>query len=163
VYPTLAQHAELTTSLLLLKSPDWQTTVAIYPISTLAVNNNLVIVDGVPHANARRITEGAAEVVWVVVVQANDRAGERVIVQRAVEEARKLTSHAELARSPVMNEPGFWDSLGVCTYEGLGAAGQFYVDRGMKLMISSNAFSETNKGSPPFAAPFVSRVQLPHR
>lgn len=163
MYPTLAQHAELPTSLLLLKSPDWQTTIAIYPISTLAVNNNLVILNGVPRANARRITEGPAEVVWVVAVQANDRAGEQVIVQRAVEEARKLTSYAPTARSPVMNEPGFWNSLGVCTYEGLGAAGQSSVDRGMKLMTSPNAFSETNKGFTPFAAPFVSRVPLSHR
>lgn len=59
----------------------------------------------------------------MVVVEATTQEDERVIVQRAAEEARQLTSD-EAVPSLATNQGGSWDGRGICTYEGLGAAGE---------------------------------------
>ena len=146
MFARLDEHPELASSLILLKSPDWQTTIALYPISTLLVNNNLVVVDGVPHANLERVEYGKEEKVWMIVVEANHRQEERNVVQRAVNEARQITSGiASTSSVTAEDESSFWDGLGICTYEGLGAAGENCQNRSWCLSADATAQSHAQR------------------
>ncbi|RSH91823.1 hypothetical protein EHS25_009193 [Saitozyma podzolica] len=120
LYPALSAHPLLASSLLLLKSPDWRTTLAIFPVGTLAANHDLIVdnTDSGAHVfgNARRVIPGKDEKVFVVCVSATGRAVEREVVKRAVEEGRRLVG----GRPKVEDSSEFWDSLGICTYESYG-------------------------------------------
>ena len=131
-YENLHLHPGVGSSLILLKSPDWSTTLAIYPVSTHGAHNNLRVENGAVHANARRLLLGKEETVWVVCVIAKGRDEERVIVKMAVEEARRVVHGGigslgmdKLAVGDMKRKTGsFWDGLGVCTWESFGGSSE---------------------------------------
>jgi len=120
LYPRLRDHPDLASSLLLLKSPDWSSTIAVYPISTLEVNNNLIVQDGRISANARRITSGE-QGVWVMCAQSTEAKDEAGIVESVVTEARRLVGSTHFDKASTSD---FWNGIGICTWEGLGAGGE---------------------------------------
>ncbi|ORY33470.1 glycoside hydrolase superfamily [Naematelia encephala] len=134
---SLSTHPALASTLILLKSPDWSTTLAIYPISTLQVNNNLVVATSsnapVIHANVRRVKGQSKEKAWVLCAEARNRQEERNIVKRLVDEARKLVGgrpKKDLGRT----ESTLWDGLGICTWESFGGSSRV-PDRPTKHML----------------------------
>ncbi|KAK4689852.1 hypothetical protein P7C73_g217, partial [Tremellales sp. Uapishka_1] len=115
----LISHPDRSSHLILLKAhPSWDETIAIYPVSTLEVNHNLIVENGVIKLNARRVLAGEEQTVWVVCVSARGLSGEKDIVKRAVEEARRLVG----GRAKSTDTSGLWDELGFCTYESLGGS-----------------------------------------
>ncbi|KAL7418491.1 hypothetical protein Q5752_006949 [Cryptotrichosporon argae] len=121
VYHTLDAHPELASSLILLKSwnapksgREW--TLAIYPVSTLQANHNLIVRDGKVLSNVRRVGDGNGTV-WVVCAEAYGR-DERGIVRIVVEKAKELVG----GRPRVGKRSAFWDGLGVCTWESFGGS-----------------------------------------
>lgn len=121
----LFNHPDLASSLILLKSPSWDTTLAIYPVSTLSANNDLVVDthgdQPVIHTNARRIIPCKQCQVYVVCVEAKGRAAERRIVKTAVDRARELVG----GRAKKISRSDLWDGLGVCTWESFGGSNEY--------------------------------------
>ena len=124
-YENLSAHPQLASYLILLKSPEWNRTIAIYPVSTLSANNDLLVDPSVKPpsivANVRRVTSADDCEVHVVCVMAEGRAAERQIVGLAVERARELV----LGRRKDISESRLWNGLGVCTYESFHKTGQY--------------------------------------
>ena len=116
VHPSLSEHPSLASSLLLFKSPSkWDETIALYPAGSLGVNADLVI-DAEKrevHANIRSTTPGEKGKAVVVCVRASGAVEERIVVERAVDEARTLLG----GRPHNGGGNEFWDELGVCTWE----------------------------------------------
>jgi hypothetical protein len=117
----LHEHPDNASHLILLKSPDWSTTLAIYPISTLSADNNLIVTEGTIHANVRRCVPGSVVEVWVVCAIARNRVEERDLVHKVVQGGRKLIGGQEYEAG----RETIWDELGVCTWESLGNNGMF--------------------------------------
>jgi len=107
--------------LILLKSPGWDRTIAIYPVSTLSINNDLIVDTSTSpptiQANIRRVIPGKECEVYVVCVEAKGK-GERRIVKETVERAIALVG----GRKKEVTENKLWDGLGVCTWESFGSS-----------------------------------------
>ena len=145
IYLHLSEHPRLASSLLLLKSPSWDTTLAIYPVSTLSANNDLLVDTSsnppVIQANVRRVIPELETEVYIVCVLAKGRASERVIVQRVVEEARKLVH----GRPEAETGSQFWDALGICTWESFRAGRECQVRlRGLMCSWWTEATQQTD-------------------
>ncbi len=127
VYPNLSAHPYFSSSLVLLKSPDWCSTIVIYPIGSFSVDHNLVISNGIVHSNLIRSVEGGEHVGWVVCVKA-DGEDQRGIMERVVEEAKKVVgSNAHMEDNGInIRSVGFWDGLGVCSWEALSCNGEHW-------------------------------------
>ncbi|RXK35088.1 hypothetical protein M231_07640 [Tremella mesenterica] len=130
LYPSLRDHPELASSLLLLKSPEWDRTLAIYPLGTLGVNCNLIVDHGRPTANVRRITSQGEHKAYVVCALSDGRWEERRVVKVAVEEARRLVG----GQVKTAHTGDLWDELGVCTWESFGGSSRT-PDRPTKQML----------------------------
>jgi hypothetical protein len=124
VYKDLSQHPLLASSLILLKSPDWTTTVALYPVSTSDFDHNLLVIDGHIHSNIRRIAGEGECNAWVVYIKAQGVQDEERVVRDAIQEARNVLQLQPLDHIKQPTEATIWDSLGICTYESLGGFGE---------------------------------------
>ena len=114
-YLDLASHPLLGSHLVILSCPDTDTTCVMYPVSTLAVDNNLLVQNGAIVSNLRRNVPGKDETVHIIF---GESSGSRTELVRAViERARRCVGGRE--RQPVQDR--FWDGLGLCTWESFGA------------------------------------------
>ena len=113
-YPSLGEHPGLASHLLVLPTTDGSAHVAIYPISTLAVNMNLVVDTGGAGvmANIRRCIPGQSESVYAVVARGKLA---HELVRAAVDRARTMMGGIRTGKR------SFWDGLGICTWESFGA------------------------------------------
>lgn len=84
-------------------------------MSTLEVNNNLIIENSTIFANARRAVPGKDENVHVI--HGRSCGSRDALVQEVIDAARRL-SHGQ---PRVDSSSGFWDGLGICTWESFGA------------------------------------------
>jgi hypothetical protein len=123
-YPSLADHPNLASHLIVLTSPDEQQTLALYPTSTLEVNNNLLVSkDGDADlrvvANVRRCISGKEETVHVVggLLNSGSPRDRKEVIRAVIEEARRCVG----GRPKKDNNSEFWDGLGICTWESFGA------------------------------------------
>ncbi|WWC58162.1 uncharacterized protein I303_100698 [Kwoniella dejecticola CBS 10117] len=134
---TIATHPHLASHLTLLNSPDKKTTLAIYPVSTLSVNNVLVFEDGGLKANLQRVVPSESpdeEKVWVICAEATSEIEQRRLVNKVVNLARGLVggqadktneldsayprgNGADAVKGNGKEE--LWDGLGICTWESL--------------------------------------------
>ncbi|KAK8845598.1 hypothetical protein IAR55_006314 [Kwoniella newhampshirensis] len=126
LHATLISHpTSIASHLILLKSPDWKTTLVIYPISTLHINHNLEVKEGgVITSNVRRVIPSSSsshagnDKVWVMCGIARNRVEERRLVERVVRAARGVVGGRE--KGAVTGEEkrdSVWDALGICTWE----------------------------------------------
>lgn len=107
----------------MLSSPEDQSIVAVYPVSTLEVNHNLLVDHKASTSrimsNIRRCIPGKAETVYVVTARG---CGEGPGLRAAV-----VAEVVRVARTCVGGRPkdphrsSFWDGLGICTWESFGA------------------------------------------
>ncbi|WVF65956.1 hypothetical protein IAT40_000694 [Kwoniella sp. CBS 6097] len=96
LHSCLSSHPNLASHLLLLKSEaDWNTTLILYPVSTLNINHNLIVDKGKIYSNLRNG------------------------VKKVVEIAKQLIGGGQAveAENGEQNEDYIWDDLGVCTWE----------------------------------------------
>jgi hypothetical protein len=128
-YPSLRSHPDLASSLLLLKPKDWYHTYSIYPVSTLPANCDLIIdaASQKGYMNVRRCIPGSERVeVYVIRGRTSGNVDARKVVTLVVDAARKLVggtvtaSSQEFGKSATGKTEGFWDGLGICTWESLG-------------------------------------------
>lgn len=119
IYQTLAQHPDLSSSLLLLRSPDSSQVLAIYPVSVLAANCNLRIDrrSCQVRMNIRRCIPDTQAEVYVVIGRTTSCKA-RNVVKMVVDTARDLVGGKKAEKRST-----FWDGMGVCTWESLGKEG----------------------------------------
>lgn len=117
MYQNLETHPDLASSLVLLKSPDWYHALALYPVSTLAANCNLIVEPSTRkvYMNVRRCTPGVETEVYVVRGRTTGTADAGRVVKVAVDAARTLVGGEKDGRGAP-----FWDGLGICTWESFG-------------------------------------------
>jgi hypothetical protein len=116
-YRTLRDHANLGSSLVLLKSPDWSHTLSLYPVSTLAANCNLVVnpTDSKVYMNVRRCQPDVETEVYVVRGRTTGSSDAGKVVKVAVDAARQLVGGKRQGGGS-----DYWDGLGICTWESFG-------------------------------------------
>lgn len=117
MYQNLRGHPNSASSLFLLKSPDWDHTLSLYPVSTLAANCNLIIEpqSSKVYMNIRRCTPGVEAEVYVIRGRTTGSGDARKVVKVVVDAARTLVGGHKDGRASK-----FWDGLGVCTWESFG-------------------------------------------
>jgi hypothetical protein len=116
-YRTLRDHANLASSLVLLKSPDWSHTLSLYPVSTLAANCNLIVdpTDSKVYMNVRRCQPDVETEVYVVRGRTTGSSDAGKVVKVAVDAARQLIGGKKYGGGS-----NYWDGLGICTWESFG-------------------------------------------
>jgi hypothetical protein len=116
-YRTLRDHADLASSLVLLKSPDWSHTLSLYPVSTLAANCNLIVdpTDSKVYMNVRRCQPDVETEVFVVRGRTTGSSDAGKVVKVVVDAARQLFGGKKHGGGS-----DYWDGLGVCTWESFG-------------------------------------------
>ena len=116
-YQNLRGHANLASSLILLKSPDWSHTLSLYPVSTLAANCNLIVnpTDSKVYMNVRRCQPDVEAEVYVVRGRTTGSSDAGKVVKVVVEAARRLVGGRKWGGGS-----DYWDGLGICTWESFG-------------------------------------------
>jgi len=126
-YRTLRDHANLASSLVLLKSPDWSHTLSLYPVSTLAANCNLIVdpTDSKVYMNVRRCQPDVETEVYVVRGRTTGSSDAGKVVKVAVDAARQLVGGKRHGGGS-----DYWNGLGICTWESFGKRCKFPRQRG---------------------------------
>ena len=120
LFPTLGSHSDQSSSLLLLKTPDWKSTLAFYPVGSARIMATLKVVDGNVYANLRREALDREDKAYVVCVRASGWE-QNDIVKAAVEEARRLVGGRPKGEP---HQLGFWDGVGICSWEAIKKASE---------------------------------------
>jgi hypothetical protein len=122
-YRTLRDHANLASSLVLLKSPDWSHTLSLYPVSTLAANCNLIVdpTDSKVYMNVRRCQPDVETEVYVVRGRTTGSSDAGKVVKVVVDAARQLVGGKKHGGGS-----SYWGGLGICTWESFGKRCEFH-------------------------------------